>query len=1024
MRTELRRTMPAAWAHVSAMHVLLDVRDLHAVGEYLTIHDLTPSHGRPVVCNINGEYIGRADWWQPVRCGDVVVFTEVAAGGNAGRLLGMIVVAAAAAITGGLVGAAYGAAWGTAAAAGVSFAGSMLVNALFPAMTTPLAASSTESSPTYNVALRGNRPRIDQAVPVRYGQEMFYPDLICPDYSAFASNGRDQTYYSGLCIGLGEYNVLGVYIDDTPIQTFEDADVVIVGPGMSTRTQPTGFAGVETFADQSLVETGMVTSVEVAGQDMLTATWVGPFVALPAGFRTERLYIDIVWPRGVGSLANDGGVDPRTIAWQVQAQLVDDAGVPAGAWVLLGSPSYTASTSLLQRRSYSYDVPAGRYRVRLRRITARSDNSRHLNDMQWAQLRAQLIGQGIVRSDVTGLVVRIRASSQLTAMTQRRIKVYAQRLLPVWNGSSWSAPQFTRNPAWALVDIWRNASYGRGAADARIDMESISAYAAVWAARQDHFDHSFDAQVTTDEAAQIVAGAGRARTLLRRGAIFTLVRDEPQTVAVGVLMPRNIDQDSFNLRWALPTSETVDCVACTYRSGQTWSKRTVYAQVHADTIYGYTATAAGLPQRPPGVPAPALIEEVQLPGVIGEKQAQRQAAYLLARMLYRREEGSVQQDMDGLLATMGSMVGIAHDAAEWGQSGDVVDWDAGALILTVTEPIVWSANQTHYVRLQAHDGTLGGAIEVTPGGTKYELVLAEAPTFAPSVSSPDRERTRYLFGALADVQRQAVIVSLCPTNEDTVETTFFIEDARVHEADRQWLPVGAETQDPLSDGSIGDGDGGDGGVDIGLAFVENFEQELSVKYSTYGGSSWEFFSRVASGAGHALNIASVNSGILQRIVRTLPANLRLEDLSVRFRLPEILGNDAGSLVLWSGSHEVLNFNPKRDQSFDGIGRPHLVMSGIDSRAARLRVAVAEVRLEAATWYVLRILVTPGNAGTSAAIVRESDNETIGAAQVESGGAPSDYSGLLVDGLEWRADSGGATTPAQYDDLTIYTLPEP
>ena len=163
MRTELRRTMPAAWAHVSAMHVLLDVRDLHAVGEYLTIHDLTPSHGRPVVCNINGEYIGRADWWQPVRCGDVVVFTEVAAGGNAGRLLGMIVVAAAAAITGGLVGAAYGAAWGTAAAAGVSFAGSMLVNALFPAVTTPLAASSTESSPTYNVALRGNRPRIDQA---------------------------------------------------------------------------------------------------------------------------------------------------------------------------------------------------------------------------------------------------------------------------------------------------------------------------------------------------------------------------------------------------------------------------------------------------------------------------------------------------------------------------------------------------------------------------------------------------------------------------------------------------------------------------------------------------------------------------------------------------------------------------------------------------------------------------------------------------------------------------------------------
>lgn len=66
------------------------------------------------------------------------------------------------------------------------------------------------------------------------------------------------------------------------------------------------------------------------------------------------------------------------------------------------------------------------------------------------------------------------------------------------------------------------------------------------------------------------------------------------------------------------------------------------------------------------MPAPALIEGVQAAGIVGEKRALRQAAYLLARMLYRREEGSVQQDMDGLLATMGSMVGIAHDAAEVG----------------------------------------------------------------------------------------------------------------------------------------------------------------------------------------------------------------------------------------------------------------------------------------------------------------------------------------------------------------------
>lgn len=1017
--TALRRTMPAAWAHVGAMHVLLDRRDLQAVGEYLSIGDLAPTHGRPVVCCINGDYIGRADWSQPVRRGDVVVFAEVAGSGNTGRLIGMLVVAVAAAWVPGALGLAAGSLAAAATSAGIAIVGGLLVNALFPVKPPSASNDRQATSPTYSVGLQGNRPRVGQAVPVRYGQEMCFPDLACPDYSSFADNGRDQYYQSGLCLGLGQYNILGVYIDDTPIQHFDDAEVVIVGPGMSTRAQPTGYTGVETFADQTLIDTGMVTSREVAGQDMLTATWVGPFMAVPAGFQADRLYIDIVWPRGVGTMDDDGGIDNRSISWQVQVQRIDDDGLPLAGPELLATETYTKNTSLPQRRSYGYDVAAGRYRVRLRRITARSDNSRHLNDMQWSQLRARLTGPGIVRTDVTGLVIRIRASAQLTALTQRLVKVYAQRLVPVWDGVAWSAPQVTRNPAWALADIWRDPVYGRGLPDARIDLASLRDYADVWTARQDRFDNSFDAQVTTDEAAQTVASAGRARTLLRRGAVYTVVRDEPQDTAVGVLMPRNIDQDSFSLRWALPTSETPDCVACSYRSGRTWAERMVYAQVHGGVIYGYTATAAGLPQRPAGVPAPALIEDVRLAGIIGEMQALRQAAYLMARMLYRREEGTVQQDLDGLLATMGSMVGIAHDAAEWGQSGDVVDWDAGTLTLTVTEPIVWTAGEPHYVRLQHHDGTLGGAIEAAPGGTEYEMTLAEAPAVTPSVSNPDRERTRYLFGALADVQRQAIIVSLRPTSEDAVETAFFVDDVRVHQADRDWLPVGDEVQDPLGDGSVIPIDDGAGAA----AFVENFEAELATDYALLSGG-WGTFTREATRYGQSLNVASINVGTPHRIKRALPAGLTLEELSVRFLMPALHEDDAARLILYAGSEVVVNFTPKRDADFDSDERPQITMGSPHAKAVRIEKRFPGDRLVADTWYELYVLVTPGNAGTSASIVRVDDNEQIASVQLASGTKKSDYSGITLTHLEWRADSGGTTTETVYDDLTIRPLVEP
>lgn len=1015
MTTALRRTMPAAWAHVGAMQILLEVRDLRAVGEYLTISDLAPIHGRPVVCCINGEYVGRADWWQPVRCGDTVIFAEVAGGGDTGRLLGLLAIAAASIFVPGALGFAAGTWQAAAIGAGITTVGGLLVNALFPVQPPSTSGNAgTDSSPTYSVTLQGNRPRVGQAVPVRFGQEMFYPDLVCPDYSDFASNGRDQYYHAGHSIGLGEYNVLQIYIDDTPLQSFEGVQAYVVGPGMSTRVQPTGYDGVETFADQTLIETGMITSVEVTGQDMLTATWVGPFAAIPAGFSVNRIYIDMVWPRGVGTMDDDGDINDRSISWQVQAQQIDNAGSSMGAWTMLATETYTANTSLPQRRSYSYDVAAGRYRVRVRRITARSDNNRHLNDMQWAQLRARLNVAGVVREDVTGIVLRIRSSSQLTALTQRRVRVLAQRLVPVWDGSNWSEPEFNRNPAWALADIWRNGVYGRGQGDDRIDLESLTDYADVWDARQDRFDYSFDTQLTTDEAAQLVASAGRARTMLRRGAVYSLVRDEAQTEEVAVLMPRNIDKDSFSLRWALATSQTPDCVACAYRDGQVWADRTVYAQIHAGTFYVYTASATGQPLRPEGVPAPALIEDWKLPGIIGEKQAIRQAVYLLARMLYRREEGSVQQDLDALLASIGSAVGIAHDATEWGQSGDVVSWSTGSLTLTVTEPIVWTTGQTHYVRLQNHDGTLGGAIEVTPGATDYEMVLAEAPTFTPSTSNPDRERTRYLFGALADVQRQAIVVSLRPSSEDTVATSFFIEDQRVHDADRDWLPVGAEIQDPLSNGAVlDDGEAAD-------TFVEDFEMDLATNYTVMSGS-FGTFTREATVYGQSLNVASVNTGTLQRIIRDLPAGLVLEELAARFMLRNIEDNDAAWLELRASGFSVLRFQPKRNVSMDSGEQARIIMDRADSFADRIEKQISTDRLDADTWYELRVLVTPGNGGTSASIVRVSDNEVMGAVQIKQSGRQSDYGGITVTQLMWQADTDGATTETLYDDVTIYPL---
>lgn len=128
MNYALRRTIPAAWSHVGALHLQMDRRDLNAVGEFLCINDLAPEHGRPMVCCINGEYISRADWWQPVRRGDVVVFAEVAGSGDSGRIIATLAVAVLSAYTGGAASAASGSAgWGAFVGAAVPAVGAILI---------------------------------------------------------------------------------------------------------------------------------------------------------------------------------------------------------------------------------------------------------------------------------------------------------------------------------------------------------------------------------------------------------------------------------------------------------------------------------------------------------------------------------------------------------------------------------------------------------------------------------------------------------------------------------------------------------------------------------------------------------------------------------------------------------------------------------------------------------------------------------------------------------------------------------
>ena len=259
----------------------------------MRIADIAPVTDKPFICFLNGKVILRKDWCVRTRHDDIVNFIVLPQGGGSNplRIVAMVAVIALAAWTGPIVASALGVSTAAATSA-IGLVGSALVNALIPEKT-PLSSSgysSVEASPTYSVNAQGNSARIGEVIPVQYGRHRCYPDFAASPYLEYA--GNEQYLYELFCIGLGEYEITDIRIEDTAITNFEEVETQIINPGQPLTLFP---ANVET-------------SDEVSGQELETNATVGPFVANAAGTTANRLAVDVVCSRGLYYVDGDGFV--------------------------------------------------------------------------------------------------------------------------------------------------------------------------------------------------------------------------------------------------------------------------------------------------------------------------------------------------------------------------------------------------------------------------------------------------------------------------------------------------------------------------------------------------------------------------------------------------------------------------------------------------------------------------------------------------------------------------------------------
>lgn len=510
------------------------------------------------------------------------------------------------------------------------------------------------------------------------------------------------------------------------------------------------------------------------------------FVSAPADTITRHIGVDLVLPYGLFA-GGSGSLETKSLQVTFEARQIDDQGQPIGAWEPLGTRTITDRTNTPIRRSYRFAVAPGRYAVRAFRNDAKSTSTSDGHVVLWAGLRAYL-RQPQDFGPVTLIAVRMRATNNLSMQASRQVAVLATRKLPVWTGTGWTDPVATRSIAWAIADAARNADYGPGMADAEIDLDALTDLDALWADREDRFDARFDQPGTWWDQIQKIARAGRAACFVQGGVLRT-VRDGPASVPTLHFSERNITRGSFAVDYLMPTADTADTILASYFDAASWSEQTVRCRI-------------------PGSRAPKATK-VQLFGVTGRDHAVRDGIYLAASNQRRRRIVRFDVEMEGRMPMIGELISVQHSMPAWGAQAEALAWEAPHRRLTLSEPMRFAAEGTHYLGLRRPDGSLCGPILVTAGPVPEQVVLAEVPDFE-IVTGSEMERTQVSFGAGTTWAVLAKVADIKAKSLTEYTLQAVVEDPSVHTAEDGtiappvvWSQLPARATRPVVRGLIG-----------------------------------------------------------------------------------------------------------------------------------------------------------------------------------------------------------------------------
>ncbi|MYG00237.1 hypothetical protein F4212_14055, partial [Candidatus Poribacteria bacterium] len=633
-----------------------------------------------------------------LKAGEIMTVRADVAGGRGGagkiiRTLLQIAVLAAAAFVPAALGLAAGSLGASLVSAGVLFVGNLLINALVPPEVPRLDdPGSDRATPVYSLSGGGNRARRYAPLLLVLGEHRVFPDLAAAEYSTFEDG--EQYLHQIFDFGLGDIEV----------------DDLRSGPQLLS-----GFDGVEIYmALNGAAIPQIAGNVDtLQGAELTDTNWVRRTAP-----RCGKVQIDVVGR--IFRINDEGETIEHTVSIQVRYS------ADGNNWTTRPTIDLVSESQTQLRKTVTIDLPGVRnWFIEVRRTTAPVDkdaedatkeDERTYDQVAFTAVRAFQPDTG----DYTGrnrVGIRFKASAQLQGRLDR-ISGRVRQKVPVWDGSQWTAPQASSNPAW--ISRWFSRGHfvggrlvaGRGLAASRIDDGLLQSWGAWCDANSLTCNYVIDREQDVDAIQRIIARCGRASPSWQTGKLGVVYDRENQT-PVAMINPGNIIQGTLGVEWV--DTKVADEVVVRYvEPRQDWQWNSIRR-----TVPGTTGT-------------PVQSATVTLNGVTSAAQAASMAGLLAAAHKYHKRRVTWEMAAEGLSIRRGNVVWIHHGLLDGGETGHLAGGTAAEVQLD--REVTLPAGQ-NWLQVRLADGTIHTSA-VTAGSAADRLRLTTALPGAPDSDGP------------------------------------------------------------------------------------------------------------------------------------------------------------------------------------------------------------------------------------------------------------------------------------------------